>query len=257
MPPTATVPKPGLLLEICTASLEDCQTAEAAGADRLELNSALFLGGLTPSLGLLQAVKQACRTPVIAMVRPRHGGFCYSEGDLAVMERDLELAAAHGADGLAFGVLTATGAVDLPACRRLLKACHGRPAVFHRAFDVTPEPFESLEALIDVGFVRVMTSGQQATAYQGAERIAGLIERAAGRIEILPAGGIDRFSVRDVVDRTGCTQVHASLRTGRQDTSAAGRPQVTFGGSLRPAETTYEATDALAVEGLKRLLTMG
>jgi copper homeostasis protein len=126
--------------------------------------------------------------------------------------------------------------------------------VFHRAFDVTPEPLAALDQLIDLGFARVMTSGQEETAYQGTGLIAELIRRAAGRIEVLPAGGVNRFTVADVVVRTGCTQVHASLRGRRHDASVAARPQVSFGGSFRPAEDRYDATDSELVADLRRRL---
>jgi copper homeostasis protein len=126
--------------------------------------------------------------------------------------------------------------------------------VFHRAFDVTPDPFEALEQLIDLGFRRVMTSGQEETAYNGAALIAELIRRCAGRVEVLPAGGINRFTVTDVVARTGCDQVHASLRTKQEDRSVAARPQVSFGGALTLPEDRYSATSREAVAELRGLL---
>src|SRR5580658_9821624 len=108
-------------LEICTASVEDCVRAERGGADRVELNCALMLGGLTPSLGALRESRAAVRLPIIAMIRPRPAGFCYSRAEFAVMQRDAETALAEGADGIAFGILTATGAVDVKRCRALVK----------------------------------------------------------------------------------------------------------------------------------------
>src|SRR3954470_22762289 len=169
---------PRVLLEVCVGSVDDALTGVAGGADRLELNSALTLGGLTPSAGLFAEVRRRVSVPIIAMVRPRAGGFAYSDADFDVMLRDAEGLLAAGADGLAFGVLTANGELDRLRCRRLRGACGDRPAVFHRAFDVMPDPFTSLELLIDLGFTRVMTSGQKETAVQGAVLIAELIGRA-------------------------------------------------------------------------------
>jgi copper homeostasis protein len=248
------VPSHRVLLEVAVASVEDALAAQAGGADRLELNAALALGGLTPSLGTLIEVKHAVSLPVLAMVRPRPGGFAYSAAEFAVMQRDADLALAHGADGLVFGVLTPEGAVDDERCRALVRQAAGRPVVLHRAFDVTPDPFAALERLIDLGVRRVMTSGHEETAYNGAGQIAELIRRAAGRIEILPAGGINRFTVADVVARTGCDQVHASLRVTRRDASVAARPHVAFGAALRPPEDRYEATGEAAVAELQQLL---
>jgi copper homeostasis protein len=240
-----------VLLEVAVASVEDALAAQAGGADRLELNAALALGGLTPSLGTLLEVRAAVRLPVLAMVRPRPGGFAYSAADFRVMQRDADLALAHGADGIVFGVLTEDGRPDEERCRRLVRQAGNREVVFHRAFDVTPDPFAALEQLIDLGFRRVMTSGQQETAYNGALLIAEVLRRAAGRIEILPAAGVNRFTAADIVARTGCNQLHAGLRGRRTDRSVAARPQVSFGGVLRWPEDRYDTTDAEAVAQLR------
>jgi copper homeostasis protein len=243
-----------VLLEVAVASVEDAETAQAGGADRLELSSAFALGGLTPSLGLLIEVRAAATLPLMVMLRPRRGGFCYSERDYRVLRRDLDLAVKHGADGLVFGALTADGKVDADRCRQLVKACGKREAVFHRAFDVTPDPFAALEQLVELGFRRVMTSGQEENAYYGAARIAEVVARAAGRLEVLPAGGVNRFNVADVLARTGCTQVHASLQRSRVDLSTAARPHLHFDRALQRPEETYDATNPLAVADMRALL---
>jgi copper homeostasis protein len=240
-----------VLLEVAAASVEDALAAQQGGADRIELNAALALGGLTPSLGTLLEVKAAAALPVLVLVRPRAGGFAYSAAEFKVIQRDVDLALQHGAEGIVCGILTADGGVDLDRCRRLVQQTADRAVVFHRAFDVTSHPFDALDQLIDLGFRRVMTSGQEETAYNGAPLIAELIRRAAGRIEILPAGGIHRFTVGDVVARTGCDQVHASLRMKREDRSVAARPQVSFGGAVKLPEDRYDATSAEAVTELR------
>lgn len=241
-----------ILLEICTASLEDCLTAQEGGADRVELNSALSLGGLTPSLGLLQEARQALGIPIIVMIRPRPAGFCYSAAEFTVMQREVELALAHGADGIAFGILHEDGAIDQARCASIIKQAAGREIVFHRAFDVTPNARVALEQLIDLGITRVLTSGQESSAYNGATRIAEFIKQAAGRIQILPAGGINRFTIADVLARTGCEQVHTSLTTARIDASTRRRPQIKFGNADFSGEEQYFATDRVAVEELRR-----
>jgi copper homeostasis protein len=247
-------PSRRLLLEVPVASAEDALAAQAGGANRLELNAALSLGGQTPSLGTLIEIKAAVALPVFVMIRPRPGGFAYSPTDFQVMLRDVDLALQNGADGIVFGILTEDGQVDVDRCRRLLQPIGDHPAVFHRAFDVTPDPHEALEQLIDLGFRRVMTSGQEQTAYNGVKLIAELIRRAAGRIEILPAGGINRFTVGDVLSRSGCDQVHASLRFQREDRSVLARPQVSLTGAAKVPEDRYEATSAEAVAELRRLM---
>jgi copper homeostasis protein len=245
---------PAVLLEVAVAGVDDAGAAAQGGADRLELNAALALGGLTPSLGTLIEVRRATSLPVLCMARPRPGGFAYSDAEFRVLLRDAALAVEHGADGVVFGVLHPDGTVDVPRCREVLRAVGPRPAVFHRAFDVTPEPFAALEQLIDVGVRRVMTSGQEESAYNGTALIAELLRRAAGRIEVLAAGGINRFTVVDVVARTGCNQVHASLRRVRYDPSTTARPQVSFGGAVRAAEDRFDATSDVAVAALRETI---
>jgi len=243
-----------VILEICTASVDDCVAAQKGGADRIELNAALTLVGLTPSLGTLIEARAATDLPMIVMIRPRSGGFCYGPRDFAVMQRDVLLALEHGADGVAFGILTDDGELDEPRCKRLIEQMEGRAAVFHRAFDVVPDPADTLERLIDLGVRRVLTSGQESSAYDGTAAIARHVEQAAGRIEILPAGGIDRFTVADVVARTGCDQVHASLTTLKGDGSTRARPHVSFGSALGSPEDRFTTTDAAAVADLRHRL---
>jgi copper homeostasis protein len=246
---------PRVLLEVCVGSVDDALSAVAGGADRLELNSALALGGLTPSAGLFAEVRRQVTVPIIAMVRPRAGGFAYSDADFDVMLRDADWLLAAGADGLAFGLLTPDGAIDRPRCRRIREACGDRPAVFHRAFDVTPDPLTSLDELIDLGFTRVMTSGQKETAVQGAALIAELVGRAEGRIEVLPAGGINHLTALALLTRTGCRQVHTSARGRAADTSVVARPGIRFGPSELPPEGAYERTDPVSVTALRAALT--
>ncbi len=242
-----------LLLEVAVASADDVEAASGGGADRVELNSALWLGGLTPSLGTLIESRARATLPIIAMIRPRGGGFAYTNGEFAAMLRDVRLCLDHGADGIAFGILTDRGEVDADRCGKILELVGpGKEAVFHRAFDVVPDPFGAMETLIALGVRRIMTSGQEESAYNGAGLIAELIRRASGRVEILPAGGINRFTLADVVERTSCDQVHASLKAMRPDGSTAHRPRIGFGGVLCPPEDRFEATDRGSVEEMRR-----
>ena len=209
-----------MLLEICVGSLDDAIVASSGGADRIELNAALELSGLTPSLGTLIEVRRAVRIPIVAMIRPRPGHFCYSQAEFAVMQRDVDLALEHGANAVALGILREDGRVDLERTRKLVRQGGKAPVVFHRAFDLTPDPRQALDQLIDLGIRRVMTSGQRATALDGAAVIAGLIARAADRIEVLPAGGIRAENVRELIANTGCDQVHSSVRQRHPDTKS-------------------------------------
>lgn len=244
-----------LMLEIAVATLDDALAAAAGGADRLELNTALALGGLTPSPGLLSEVKKHVRLPVMVMVRPRPGGFCYTETEFQVLCHDVDWALQAGADGIVFGILRPDGAVDIPRCAKVRKLIGDRvPSIFHRAFDWTPDQFAALDQLIDLGFRRVMTSGQQTSAYNGVWRIASLLDEADGRIEILPAGGINRHNVRDIVSRSCCQQIHCGLRQLRHDPSTKRHPQVSLSSSSRGPESEYDATDQTTVAEMRALL---
>ena len=243
-----------IVLEICVGSVDDAVAAIAGGADRLEVNSAVSLGGLTPSAGLFAEVRRRVNVPLVAMIRPRPGAFSYSATDFEVMLRDAEGLLAARADGLAFGVLTDRGEIDRDRCLKLRDVCGGRAAVFHRAFDLTPEPFAALDCLIELGFRRVMTSGQAKSALAGAETIAALVRRAAGRIEVLPAGGINPDTVGEVLDRTGCHQIHAGVRTTGRDRSMAARPSIRFGRTVPLQEAEFDQTDSAAVTALRSAL---
>jgi len=246
-----------ILLEICIASVDDARAAQAGGAGRLELNAALALGGLTPTLGTLVEVKHATVLPIVAMLRPRPGGFAYSEGDFQVMRRDLDLLLTHGASGVAFGILHEDGTVDEKRCRTLMTQMGKVPAVFHRAFDVTPDPLGALEQLIALGFRRVLTSGQQPSAHRGMALVADLLRHSRGRIEILPGGGVNRSMVADLVTQTGCNQVHASLRVPCADPSTQRRTTISFGSATKESAGDHDQTSTELVAELSALLRAG
>ena len=206
-------------LEICAGSLEDSILAEKTGADRIELNSGLSLGGLTPSPGLFTSVMETVKIPVIVMIRPRSGGFNYSSYEFRSMMKNVEYFSKSGAAGIATGFLNPDGTLDYYKCLAIRDACKNMEVVFHRAFDFIVNPFDALEQLIELGFTRILTSGAQNTAFEGRHRIGELIERAGNRIEILPGSGINADNVMDLVNETGCTQVHASLGSRSSDVS--------------------------------------
>lgn len=247
-------------LELCVDSLYGVSVAAMTGAARVELNCAIELGGLTPSIGLVEMAVERIELSghnceVIAMARSRPGGFGYDRYWLNVMRRDIDRLLEAGVDGIAFGVLDSDGAVHVDDCSELIEPVHaaGKQAVFHRAFDFEPFPFVGLEKLIELGFDRVMTSGGRPTALEGANLIRDLIETADGRIEILPAGGIRSHNVAELVSRTGCTQVHAALRDDKPDGSLRSNPAIELN-STPPAGGRFNATDSKAVEAMVEAL---
>jgi copper homeostasis protein len=231
-----------LLLEVCIASVQDAINARLNGANRLELNVALELGGLTPTVGLLREVKQSSEIPVIVMIRPRAGGFHYSQSEIVVMQRDAECLLEVGADGIAIGFLTPQAMIDKGLLTRFRRLTNERELVFHRAFDVISDQTAALQQLIDCGVNRVLTSGRGQNAMEGSERIGELQRQSQGRIEILPASGIDAANVADLLRSTGCRQVHGSFRRHHHDPA----------GPVGPA--TYPATCPQAVAGMRTAL---
>jgi copper homeostasis protein len=230
------------LLEICCDSFADAREAQRGGADRVELCSALWVGGLTPSAGAIAECKQRLQIPVVVMIRPRSGGFCYSKEDFAVMERDVREAVRLGADGVVFGALRKDAQIDRARCARLLELAGKCETVFHRAFDLTPDAGDALETLIDLGFTRVLTSGHQATAVLGTEGIRELVDQAAGRIEILPGSGIRRNNVGRLVRETGCDQVHMSAFRIVRDGPEPKRSALRIGRTHAPSEGQHQQT---------------
>ncbi len=236
-------------LEICCGSADDVFAAADAGADRVELNSALFLGGLTPSIGLVREAKKA-GIPIIAMIRPRDGGFCYTDREFEAMLEDTRAICAEGVQGLVFGILLPDGNVDIERCRRLCKTAGDCEKVFHRAFDVTPNWRRAMDELVELGFDRILTSGQAPNSIIGKKTIREMIDYAAGRIEILPGGGIRPHNIHELLETTGCTQAHASAGTKRKDTSCASNPEVHFGPLPGMPEDEYSVTDPYIVKAL-------
>lgn len=197
------------LVEIVCCSVDDCVAAVGAGAGRIELCCAIELGGLTPSIGLVRGAVEAVSGPVMAMIRPRSGGFCYSASEFDTMIADCQTI--DGPAGFVFGVLNPDGTIDKDRCKQLVRRAGRLEKVFHRAFDLVPDPSEALEVLVDLGFTRILTSGLAATALDGAEMIRRLIERADGRIEIMPGGGVRSGNVGRILE-TGCGSVHLAPR---------------------------------------------
>ncbi|MDE1149570.1 MAG: copper homeostasis protein CutC [Azospirillaceae bacterium] len=196
-------------LEVCVDSPAGVAAAIKGGADRLELCSALALGGLTPSRGLM-ALAASCPRPSYAMIRPRAGDFVYGRSDLDVMGDDIDTVRALGLSGVVLGASLPNGELDVAALSILVDRADGLGKTLHRAIDLTPDPIEALEAAIELGFERVLTSGGARTAVEGMETIADLVDQAQGRISIMAGSGVNADNAVDLIQRTGVTEVHAS-----------------------------------------------
>ena len=198
-------------IEVCSTSLYDTREAEAGGAIRIELCSAITCGGVTPSYGTIQSVVDAgLNLDVNVLIRAREGGFYYSESEIETMCRDIEFCRKAGVHGVVIGALTEQGDIDLDACKRMMEAAGNMSVTFHRAFDICRDPFTALEQIISLGCERLLTSGQQASAEMGAELIAELVKRAAGRIIIMPGAGINPKNIATIEQKTAATEFHST-----------------------------------------------
>lgn len=241
-------------LEICCGSAADVWAAEQGGADQVELNSDLFHGGLTPSIGSLIYAKHITRLPIFCMVRPREGGFCYTAHEYGTMLEDAKQLLARGADGLVFGFLREDGTVDRERCEQMLEIIGEKQSVFHRAIDVVPDVFAALDVLMELGITRVLTSGQAPSVPQGIGLIKEMITYAAGRIEIMPGAGIKPDNAAWVQAETGAQTLHASALQTAYDRSAMGNPAIFFGGAVYPPEDRYRVGDAKAVGNIRKAI---
>lgn len=203
---------PPPLLEVCIDSIAGAIAAEQGGAQRVELCANLLEGGTTPSPGTLATTLDRIDLDVFVLVRPRGGDFLYSDLECEVMSRDIEAVKAAGASGVVIGVLDAEGRIDIERSRALIAVARPMQVTFHRAFDMTRDPFEALEALVDLGVERVLTSGQKDSAGDSIELLADLIRRASDRIIVMPGGGVDEDNIRAVVEGTGAREVHFAAR---------------------------------------------
>ena len=243
-----------VIFEACVDSVDAAVAAQEGGADRVELCADLLEGGCTPSAGVLRLVRERLAIPVHVIIRPRGGDFCYSANEFHAMEMDVDFAGQAGADGVVVGVLREDGTVDVERTGGLVRRARPMAVTFHRAFDMTVDPFAALEAIAALGIERVLTSGQEATAFEGADLIAELVARAAGRIVIMPGGGITERNAARILERTGAKEVHAAVSALIEGRMRFRNTRCHMGGELRPPEYGLSVTDPGGIRGLRAAL---
>jgi len=214
-----------ITIEVCCESAQDVIAAQEAGAHRVELNSALILGGLTPGIGTLRYASERTSIEILAMLRPRGGGCCYTDAEFAAMLMDLPLLLQNGAAGIVFGILTKEGKLDEKRCKTVLDAIGSfgkdKYAVFHKAFDAADQDdLAMLSQLFSLGFRRVLTSGRKKTAIEGCDNIRRYIDylkEKGDRLEILPGGGVRPYNAEEILTKTGATQLHSTFHVDTSD----------------------------------------
>jgi copper homeostasis protein len=235
-----------MICEICVDSVEGVAAAQAAGAARVELCASLIEGGITPSRGMIREARKIPGIKLHVIIRPRGGDFLFSDAEFAVMAADIACAREEGADGVVIGQLTADGFIDVARTRELIALARPMSVTFHRAFDMTPDPFAALETLIGLGVDRVLTSGQEASVLEGLPLLAELVKRADGRIVVMAGGGITARNVARIVAEARPKEIHFAALELEAGGMRFRRGHVFMGGELRPPEydrlMTSEAT---------------
>jgi copper homeostasis protein len=240
-----------LLIEVCVDSLESALAAQAGGADRIELCDNLLEGGTTPSAGTLAIARQRLTIDIMMMIRPRGGDFCYTDAEFESMKYDIGIAKQLGANGVVFGLLNPDGTIDVERTRTLVELARPLSVTFHRAFDVSRDPYGALDALIALGVNRLLTSGQEPSVLEGLELIIELIQRANHRIIIMPGCGFTTRNIGKIVAQCGAREVHVTGFAPIESPMQFRNDRVFMGGELRPLEYTRMVTDAEKVKALR------
>lgn len=242
------------LVEICVDSVESATVAEAAGAGRIELCSSLSEGGVTPSAGLIESVRRNIGIKVHVLIRPRGGDFLYSDNDFSVMRRDIEIAGEYGADGIVTGLLNSDGTVDVERTALLTEYAAPMSVTFHRAFDMCRDPKKALEDIVSAGAARILTSGQARTAIEGAQLIKNLCAESAGKITVMPGGGIDEYNIALLAGTTGAREYHLSGRRQRESRMTFRRKGIYMGDPRLQSEYTIKSADAERIRAIIMIL---
>lgn len=201
------------IIEIATTDYSTTRSAVEGGADRIELCAALTEGGITPSYGTIRQCREDFSVALFPIIRPRSGDFLYTEEEFKTMLYDVKLCKDLGCDGVVVGLLQRDGAIDLHRTERLVQLAYPMEVTFHRAFDRCRDPFDALEGLIKIGCQRILTSGQQPAAPEGIDLIAQLVKAAGEQILIMPGSGVRPENIRELAEKTGAREFHASLRS--------------------------------------------
>ena len=200
------------LIEVCAAHYQSALAAQAGGAKRVELCENLYEGGTTPGIGLIKYAKTHLSINLMVMIRPRGSDFCYSDDEFEIMKEDIRICKQLGVHGVVFGILLPDGNVDIERTGLLVELANPMNITFHRAFDMTPEPFKAMEEIINLGIHRILTAGQKNKAPEGIDLIRQLILQAGERIIIMPGSGINEDNIKFIRDHCGAKEFHLSGR---------------------------------------------
>ena len=245
------------LIEICLEDVQSVLAAQKGGADRVELCSDLFEGGLTPSIGTVRTAVELSDIPVNCMIRPRGGDFCYSDLEFRAMKEDVKAFREAGVNGIVFGILTPEGDVDIERSREIIELARPLSVTFHRAFDMTRDPYKALEDLIDLGVDRILTSGQEASVLEGIDLLTELVKLAGDRIIIMPGCGISERNFKKIQEKIGAREYHMHLPREEASKMVFHPGHIYMGGLLRQCEFTVVHTDSERVRNIIEVIGNG
>lgn len=228
-----------MIIEACVNSAISAIEAQKGGAGRVELCENLHDGGTTPSAGSICVARKNLTIGLYVMIRPRGGDFLYTDDEFGIMQEDVRVAKSLGADGVVFGILHPDGTIDMARMKQLASLARPMGITCHRAFDMTADPYKAMEDLVCLGLDRILTSGQQPTAPEGARLIRNLISKSAGRIIIMPGSGIKEHNVAELVRSTGATEVHMHLEKQEPSRMQFRQSSVFMG---KPGQSEFEHT---------------
>ncbi len=214
-----------MLLEVCAYSLASCATAARMGAQRVELCAGAEAGGTTPGRETIIAALEL-GIPVFPMVRPRGGDFVYGRNEWEAIQGGIRLCRELGCPGVVAGVQLRDGRMDAGAMKHIVGLAGPMEVTCHKAFDGVPDAAEALEVLVDAGCRRVLTSGLAATAMNGADVLKALVTQAAGRIAVMPGGGVRSSNIGELARITGAVEFHSSAITARSSGTNADPAEV-------------------------------
>ena len=232
------------ILEICIDSVASAIAAEQGGAARVELCQNLFEGGTTPSMGTVYHALQRVGIKVNVIIRPRGGDFLYSEDEFAVMQHDIVALKEMGINGVVIGMLNADGTIDVERSSQLIELARPLEVTYHRAFDVTADPFRSLDDIIGLGVERLLTSGQEPSVLEGVELIAELVRRAGDDLIIMPGAGITEKNLPRIIRETGAKEFHVTGSAPVQSKMEFRNERCFMGKALYPPEFSMKVTAA-------------
>jgi copper homeostasis protein len=242
-----------MTIEIVVYNIESALKAQEGGADRIELCDNPGDGGTTPSYGTIELVRQNVSIDVYVMIRPRGGDFYYSSYEFHSMKRDISQCQKLSVDGIVLGILTPDGTIDKKRCRELIAQARPLKVTCHRAFDMTRDPFEALEDCIEAGFDRILTSGQRSSAADGAPLISKLIEKANGRIVVMPGSGVNENTVEKIVSVTKAKEIHFSATSFRDSAMLYRNPDIAGMGSDEGSEFKLRVVDPLRIRAIRAI----